>query len=78
MCREPGAFEATARRRPNGPVGLNAEDDKRIQDLQRENAALTRLLAEVRRVAFEGHRKAIFQAHNATVTILSTTDLSGQ
>src|SRR5258707_12711634 len=46
VCRELGVSEATYYRWRNQFGGLKAEDAKRLKDLERENAALKRLLAE--------------------------------
>ena len=45
-CRELGVSEATYHRWRNQFGGLKAEDAKRLKDLERENAALKRLLAD--------------------------------
>jgi putative transposase len=46
VCRELGVAEATYRRRRYQLVGLKAEDAKRLRDLECENTALKRLLAD--------------------------------
>lgn len=46
VCRELGVSEATYHRWRNQFGGLKAEDAKRLKDLERENSALKRLLAE--------------------------------
>jgi putative transposase len=46
VCRELGVSEATYHRWRNRFGGLKAENAKRLKDLERENAALKRLLAD--------------------------------
>jgi putative transposase len=46
VCRELGVSEATYHRWRNQFGGLKAEDAKKLKDLERENAALKRLLAD--------------------------------
>jgi transposase-like protein len=46
VCREVGVSEATYHRWRNQFGGLKADDARRLKDLERENAALKRLLAD--------------------------------
>jgi transposase-like protein len=46
VCRELGVAEATYYRWRNQYGGLKADDAKRLKKLEKENAALKRLLAE--------------------------------
>jgi transposase-like protein len=46
VCRELGVSESTYYRWRNQFGGLKADDAKRLKDLERENAALKRLLAD--------------------------------
>lgn len=46
VCRELGVSEATYHRWRNQFGGLKAEDTKRLKELERENSALKRLLAD--------------------------------
>jgi len=46
VCRDLGVSEATYHRWRNQFGRLQAEDAKRLKDLERENAALKRLLAD--------------------------------
>jgi putative transposase len=62
VCRELGVSEDTYHRWRNQCGGLKAEDPKRLKDLERENAALKRLLAdaELEKVALREIAKGNF------------------
>ncbi|GAA3551982.1 hypothetical protein GCM10022222_39460 [Amycolatopsis ultiminotia] len=67
VCRELQVTEATYDRWRNQFGGLKAGDAERLKDLQRENATLTRLLAdaELEKAGLNEIAKGNFRARNA-------------